>query len=63
VQLLVDEVGDCPTCATVALEPVYFENVALGFGFGECREVFPDTLSVDAPIDAINDLPGGIREL
>ena len=49
--------------ACVALEPLDFEDLPLGFGLGAGREVFTDAFAVQPAGDAENDLPGGIREL
>jgi hypothetical protein len=48
--------------ACVALEPLDFEDLPLGFGLGASREVFTDAFAVQPAGDAENDLPGGIRE-
>jgi hypothetical protein len=48
--------------AGLPLEMLDFEGLALGFRLGSGREVLPDPFAVQPAGDAINDIPGGIRE-
>jgi hypothetical protein len=63
VQLILAQPSDRRAHAGVVLEPFHFLNLTLYLGFGAGREVFPKAFPVDASVEAINDLPGGIREL
>lgn len=44
------------------LDAFDLQDVALGFRFGSGAEVFSDAFSVQPAGNAMNDLPGGIRE-
>ena len=62
VELVLNEPGDGGAGAGLALQALDFQDLPLGFGLGPRGEVFANALSVQPAGNAINDLPGGIRE-
>jgi hypothetical protein len=61
--LFVRKPGSCGANARLGLDLCKLEGLALGLGFGASGEVFADALAIEPAGDAINDIPGGIREL
>ncbi|MGA2446314.1 MAG: hypothetical protein ABSG50_12890, partial [Opitutaceae bacterium] len=63
LQLRIIEPRCCDSHAGLSLEPLDFEDLPLGFGFGPGRKVFANAFSVQLSRNAEDDIPGGIREL
>jgi hypothetical protein len=61
--LVVRQPGGCGADARLGLDLRQLQSLTFGLGFGPGREVLADALAVEPAGDAVNDIPGGIREL
>ena len=63
MELIVHQPGDGSADAGFSLEALDFEDLTFDFGLGTSWKVFANAFTVQPAGNAINDLPGGIREL